>query len=760
MGVDTSKLIIDVQANNTASPEMVTIAHDFKSLVGQLQGDWDGLLTRIGGGGGLATALAVLGVGGAAKEFLELGSEVEQITLKMRLKFGESADYMSGKADELSAKVNHLFDGMDFERVFIKNSTSMKRFGVEGETYFSLVESAANVAIAKGLELGDVMGALDKAIKGKPKEAAKLEIFLDDSYMKTVALGGALGRVWDGMTEKQKGLERAAEAQRQIQVYTEAAAEQAKTLDGSWRSIGNSLQDSLEPSAKFVAQMAAGLLIAKNWDLPNLFGSKGAGAIAEAEVAIQKVAKAQYDLAPPAVEPGAQLRDYRTRANELLVLMNQLKETVPNILGRTASQNIDLDATRAIAEQVKRRNDLENLVNGALKRREEAQRALEEFQPEFETETYTFGAGSITGNKFTQETTRQTDESIAKQKALEEAADAANQAFEEQATKAHQASVELAGLETEKLRLVIEEMDRFLEGGIESALKSSEFMKRETEILTEQEELKRKVTDEEKRYNELLSSGKAYHEIASQVAASSQLLNSYKERIGLIETEAVTIENARKKAASGNIDELRVGAAEQLKLLQSSTAEEAKRYGVNLDEAKRVMEAMVVKAGELDTALNQGVTNLFQWVEQKKPVIEINDEPAIMKFAEVDSVWQQTAQKIESIRPVIDIDPGPIINKFNEIWRKALSVWQSIQAWFGGSGGGGDYNYGYGGDANIGEGFAPNVYMQNSYNVQASGLNNPVQFANQFVDQIDRSLASRITDGSSGIGKALQSRRK
>lgn len=760
---DNSKLIIDVQTNNNASPGMVNIAHDFKSLVGQLEGDWNGLLSRISTPGGIGAVAVALGLGTAAKEFLDLGREVEQVAFRMKIKFGESADYMHQKAEELSSNVNNLFKTMDFERIFLKNSAGMKRFGVEGETYFKLVGNAANTAIARGVELGDVMSAITSGIRGKPKEAAKLEIFLDDAYMKTIALGGALGKVWDNMTGKEKGIERANEAIRQTARDTEAAQEQAKTLDGSWKSIGNSLRDSLEPAAKFMAQMAAGLLQAKNWDLLGVFGSKGAASIDEAEKKLREIAKAQYDLANPPVKPGAQLKDFNVEANRLLGLMNQLKESVPQVLGRTTSQTIDIDATRRITESVKDRNTAEQMINETLKKREEAQRALADFEPEFVTESFTFGQGSITGNKFTQETTRQTDESIAKQKELEEAANAANQAVEEQAAKAHQAAVELNSLETEKLRLTIDEMDQFLESGIESALKSSEFMKRETEILSEQSELKRKVTDEEKRYNELLSSGKAYHEIASQVTASSQLLDSYKERIRAIDEEALKIETARRKEDTGDIDSLRRDVQEQIKLLTGASADELKRYGINGEQALTTMNKMLETADYLDIALQHGATNMFQWVGQKPPVVEISIDKVVSKFGEVETDWQLTTQKIESIHPVIDIDPGPIINKFNEIWSKAVSVWQGIKALFSGGSGGGNWDYGYGGDANLGggfdQGFAPNVTLNNSYSVQANGLNNPLQFANQLVDQMDRALAVKIRDGASGIGKALSSRR-
>lgn len=192
----------------------------------------------------LKGVLASIGAGYLAKKTTEFvvgmtaeAAKAEDALFGLKKATGPAFEEMTEKSYQLAEATRHIFSADEIQRTVTANAKSMERLGLTAEQTFELVARGADQAAIKGRNLEETSQALYNAIRGEAEAAESLGISLNDTFMKTVAFGGALEDVWEKMDPVEKAQWRYEEILRQTSHTVGAAAEKYDMLSGKVASM-------------------------------------------------------------------------------------------------------------------------------------------------------------------------------------------------------------------------------------------------------------------------------------------------------------------------------------------------------------------------------------------------------------------------------------------------------------------------------------------------------------------------------------------
>jgi hypothetical protein len=183
-----------------------------------------------------------------AKAALKIGMEYETSISRMKNVFQEGSTVAIQAMQRISEASHHYFTFPELAQAAVRIQDTMFHLGLSEQDMEKVIEMAASISRAKGLELEDTVNKLNMAFQGSGKAAKQTGMLLSESFMHYEAFGGRLTDLWTNLSEGDKAWWRLQEGLTQSAKYTDILTKETNTLSGAWKAFVGTLTDEVGPA--------------------------------------------------------------------------------------------------------------------------------------------------------------------------------------------------------------------------------------------------------------------------------------------------------------------------------------------------------------------------------------------------------------------------------------------------------------------------------------------------------------------------------
>jgi hypothetical protein len=161
---------------------------------------------------------------------------------ELRASYSETADDWVKWSGEMQRATTYSDEA--FQAAASGMRTLVQSYGMGEDQVRTLIESSADLAALKGIDLAGASERLQAAMRGEAESAEFLGLTLNDTFMANMAFNGELRDTWGTLTDAEKAQYRYQEALNQMAYAQGQAQKRSKTFRGAMAQIKNVMQDA------------------------------------------------------------------------------------------------------------------------------------------------------------------------------------------------------------------------------------------------------------------------------------------------------------------------------------------------------------------------------------------------------------------------------------------------------------------------------------------------------------------------------------